>query len=173
MNSKVNKSLNLTLRLCPQWCKESCRSGKTCKYGRWACIGVLWQNCCPHIKHEAVFNTNHALATAEDTRHCFHRVAYLTIIHMFAALKYMGRTSEGGECCRTSSDPILCVHSLPLWVMWPAQWAQEAGNIAQLTRSWRGLLGEATSSFEDYSCSLQREKRKVTVTHSTHVTCQL
>ena len=172
MNSKVNKSLNEHYDYAPSGA-ESCRSGKTCKYGRWACIGVLWQNGCPHIKHEAVFNTNHALATAEDTRHCFHRVVNLTIIHMSAAHKYMGRTSEGGECWRTSSDPILCVHSLPLSVMWPAQWAQEARTLLNSPCHDRSCLGRLQVLLRNVHAAYREKTGKwhSLTAHMWHVNC--
>ena len=98
----------------------------------------------------------------------------LQIWLMSAAHKYicMGRTSEGVECCRTGSDPILCVHPLPPWVMWPAQWAQGGGNTAQLTRS--GVLGEITSSWR----LQKRDKRQQNTdvhchSRTTAVLCQL
>ena len=57
---------------------ESCRSGETCKYGRWAWTrATKWPP-----KHEArgclQYHVHTGLSTEEDTRHRFHGVANLT-----------------------------------------------------------------------------------------------
>ena len=112
---------------------ESCRNGETCRYARWAWIWVVTKWPPTHeVRGCLQYHVHAGLATAEDMRHYFHGVVNLTNVF---STQVHGRTSEGVECCRTSSDPILCVHPLPLWVMWPAQGAQGGGNTAQLTRS--------------------------------------
>ena len=57
----------------------------------------------------------HALATVEDTRHCFQRVANLTIIHMFAAHKYSawgGLVREVSVVGPAPTPSSVCTHCL-------------------------------------------------------------
>ena len=91
-----------------------------------------------------------------------HTALHARVVNLTAADKYTGRTSEGVKCCRPALTHPLCT-PLPLWVKWPAQWAQGGGDTAQPTR-----LGSAWGGYKEVTRpqSTKRDKCQSLTAHT-------